>query len=141
MPLVLSKNWFCEQVGKHRPLDKTGREEGQVRHWEKEDPEHVAQSGWHEPQVPPDENVPPGQLETHLPLDACWFEGQLRQNVLDPEQVLHDESQAVQVKLSLATNVPLGQLPTHWPLLRNEPGKHAVHCNWETVEATENEGI
>lgn len=33
------------------------------------------------------------------------------------------------------TVVPEGQLETHCPLLRKNPGRHAVHCNWSTVDA------
>lgn len=43
----------------------------------------------------------------------------------------------LQVKLSESTNVPDGQLSTHTPSERNEPGRQAVHFNWSTVEATE----
>ena len=42
---VLSKNWDWLQVGKQRPLVKTGRSGGQLEHWVKEEPEHDAQSG------------------------------------------------------------------------------------------------
>lgn len=43
---VLSKNWDLLHVGKQRPLVRTGRSAGQLVHWLKKLPEHVAQSGW-----------------------------------------------------------------------------------------------
>ena len=45
LPLVPSKNWVLEQVGRHRPLESTGRFDGQLLHWLNEVPEQVAQSG------------------------------------------------------------------------------------------------
>lgn len=42
---VLSKYWDLLQVGRQRPLLRTGRLEGQVEHWLNDDPEQVAQSG------------------------------------------------------------------------------------------------
>jgi hypothetical protein len=37
--------------------------------------------------------------------------------------------------------VPEGQLPTHCPCDRKNPGKQPVHLSWEIVEATEKLGI
>ncbi len=48
----------------------------------------------------------------------------------------------MQVTLSEGeTKVPVGQLATHFPCERKKPGKHPVHCNWLTVEATLKLGI
>lgn len=37
--------------------------------------------------------------------------------------------------------MPSGQLSTHFPCESTKPGKHPVHCNWFTVEATLKFGI
>jgi hypothetical protein len=48
----------------------------------------------------------------------------------------------VQVTLSLEeTNVPVGQLVTHFPCERKNPGKQPVHCCWPIVDATVKFGI
>ena len=65
-----SKNWFLEQVGRQRPLERTGRSAGQAEHWLKDAPEHEAQSGWQETQVPEDEKELDGHDTTHWPFDA-----------------------------------------------------------------------
>ena len=43
---VVSKNWFLLQVGRQRPLVRTGRSAGQLEHWLNALPVQVAQSGW-----------------------------------------------------------------------------------------------
>ena len=43
--LDVSKNSDFEHVGRQRPFERTGLSDGQVLHWLKEPPEHVAQSG------------------------------------------------------------------------------------------------
>jgi hypothetical protein len=65
----------------------------------KEEPEHVAQSGWQVRQEPVEglANVFWGQEEaaTHWPLEESWLEDEhVRQKVEEPEQVLQLESQA-----------------------------------------------
>jgi len=67
---VLSKNCDLLQVGRHRPLVKTGRFDGQLEHWLNDDPEHVAQSGWQVVQIPEELKVLDGHEDTHLPVDA-----------------------------------------------------------------------
>lgn len=67
---VLSKNSPFEHVGRQRPLVSTGRPLGQLAHWLKEVPEHVAQSGWQETHVPEELKADEGQEETHLPAEA-----------------------------------------------------------------------
>jgi hypothetical protein len=67
---VVSKNCDLLQVGRHRPLVKTGRSDGQLEHWLNEEPEHVAQSGWHVVQIPDELNALDGHEDTHLPPDA-----------------------------------------------------------------------
>lgn len=47
----------------------------------------------------------------------------------------------VQVKLSEPTNVPDGQLSTHFPSDKKDPARHDVHFNWSTVDAIEKFGI
>ena len=42
---VVSKNWFLLQVGRQRPLVRTGRSDEQLEHWLNELPVHVSQSG------------------------------------------------------------------------------------------------
>lgn len=91
---VLSKNWFLLQVGRQRPLVSTGRSAEQLVHWLKELPEHVAQSGWQVTHCPEELNVFEGQEATHFPFAASWLLAHDRQNVADPAQVPHDESQA-----------------------------------------------
>ncbi len=44
---VGSRNCALAQVGRQRPLARTGRAGGQAVHWLKAPPEHDAQSGWH----------------------------------------------------------------------------------------------
>lgn len=101
-----------------------------------DEPEQVAQSGWQVRQEPDDENVPDGHELTQLPPEASLLLVHVRQNVAEPEQVEHDESQVVQVTLSLGeTKVPVGQLSKHCPSERNEPGRQAVHFSSSTVEA------
>lgn len=95
-----SKNCDWLQMGRHRPLRRTGSEGLQLLHWLKEPPEQLAQSGWQLRQAPAEEKVLEGQLETHFPLEASWLEAQVKQNVDEPEQVPQLESQAVQVRLS-----------------------------------------
>jgi len=90
-------------------------------------------------QTPVEENVPEGQVETHLPFHASWL---LLQNVDVSKQVLQEASQAgnkvimsfiteakvlqIQVRPSCADAVePEGQVST---LLRKNPGRHSVHC-------------
>ena len=107
----------------------------------------MAQSRWHVRQDPEEEKVLEEQLETHFPADASWLLAHVRQNVGDPAQVPQDALQAkskieirftyinpvlchlpTQVTLSWdETVVPEGQLPTHVPLERNDPGKQEVH--------------
>jgi len=41
-----SQNWLLEHIGMQRPLLRTGRLGGQLRHWLKDEPEQVMQSGW-----------------------------------------------------------------------------------------------
>lgn len=127
---VLSKNWFLLQVGKQRPLVRTGRSEGQLEHWLKAEPEHEAQSGWQVIHAPEELNVFDGHEETHFPPEANWLLVQVKQNVEEPAQVLQDESQAVHVTLSLGSkNVSEGQLSTHCPPDNTKPGRHPVHCS------------
>jgi len=40
------QNWFLEHIGMQRPLSRTGLLGGQLRHWLKDEPEQVVQSGW-----------------------------------------------------------------------------------------------
>ena len=48
----------------------------------------------------------------------------------------------MQVKLSVGeTKVPEGQIPTHCPCDRKDPGKHPVHWRWEAREPTLKLGI
>jgi hypothetical protein len=136
-----SKNCPFPQVGKQRPLLSTGRSEGQLEHWLKPDPEHDAQSGWHWRHAPEAEKVPDGHDDTHLPCDASPPAAQDRQKVADPRQEPHDESHCWHVWLSLPRKVPDGQLATQVPLERTKPGRHPVHCNWLTVDATLKLGI
>lgn len=132
---VASKNCVLLHVGRQRPLVRTGREGGQDEHWLKEAPEQEAQSAWQLRQEPVAEKVFPGQVATHLPDAASWLEAQVRQNVDNPVHVAQEESHAVQVKLSCGdTNVPDGQLATHFPAERKKPGTQPVHCSWFTVE-------
>jgi len=127
---VLSKNWDWLHVGRHLPFVSTGRLDEQDKHVLNDEPEQVAQSGWHERHEPDDVNVSEGQLATHLPPKASWLLAQVRQKVDEPAHVLHEASQAVHVKLSVGeTNVPEGQLVTHWPCESTNPGKHPVHCS------------
>jgi len=67
---VVSKNWFSEQVGRQRPLVRTGRLEGQLAHWSNEEPVQVSQSGWQVRHLPEEENELDGQVETHWPSEA-----------------------------------------------------------------------
>jgi hypothetical protein len=69
------------------------------------------------------------------------LEAQVRQNVEEPVQVVQEESQAVQVSLSAATNVPVGQLSTHFPCERKKPGTHPVHWSSSTRDAPLKFGI
>src|ERR1700761_472142 len=59
-----------------------------------EAPVQVAQSGWQERQEPEAEKVFAGQVATHSPAEASWLEEQVKQNVVEPAQVLQEESQA-----------------------------------------------
>ena len=69
-----------------------------------------------------------GQEVTHFPPEASSLFVQVRQNVDDPTQVPHEEAPAGQVVLAVgSTNVPVGQLEMHEPLLRKKPGRQAVH--------------
>lgn len=48
----------------------------------------------------------------------------------------------VHVRLSCCdTKVPDGQLSTHFPSDKKNPGKQPVHCTWSMVEATLKLGI
>ena len=47
---------------------------------------------------PEELNVPDGQEATHFPLEASWLFAQVKQNVEEPAQVLHVESQATSVR-------------------------------------------
>lgn len=87
---------------------RTGRLDGQLEHWLKAPPEHVAQSGWQVTQLPDELKVFEGQLATHEPEEASLLFAQVRQKVEDPAQVEQDASQVWQVLLLLA-NVPEGQ--------------------------------
>lgn len=91
---VLSKNCALLQVGRHRPLVKTGRLDGQLEHWLNEDPEQVAQSGWQVVQIPDELKALDGHEDTHLPPDASWLLEHVRQNVELPTHVLQEASQA-----------------------------------------------
>lgn len=83
-----------------------------------------------------------GHVLTHLPFEASSPFAQVRQKVDEPAQVEHEESQVVQVVLfSDETNDPEGQLATHVPFERKDPGRQPVHCSWLTVEAVVNPGI
>jgi hypothetical protein len=114
-PLCASKNWFLLHVGKHRPpevdpagAESTGREDGQERHWEKEDPEQeVPQSGWQGVHVlrggvvaEEEEKEAGGQDWTHWPAKAKREPGQEVQNVEVPAQVAQDPSQAAKIFVS-----------------------------------------
>lgn len=69
-----------------------------------------------------------GHELTHLPEEASCEFAHVRQNVAEPAHVPQDESQGVQVMLSVGErNVPEGQLSTHFPLERNVPGRQPVH--------------
>lgn len=142
---MVSKNCFSLQVGKQRPLLKTGLSAGQDWHWLKPLPEQVAQSGWQDTHaLLLLENVPEGQEFVQVPSEvtASWPLEQVKQKSAEPAQVPHEELHLVQVLLSLgSTNVPDGQESTHLPSERNDPGIHAVHCSWSTVEATLNPEI
>jgi hypothetical protein len=159
-PEVVSKNWFLLHVGRQRPPVDTGRFAGQAVHWLKASPEQLAQSGWQVRHWPADENVPEGQVEIHLPLEASWLLGHVRQKVDEPPHVVQEESQAIefqsanygkrvegldlriQVVLSWEDIVlPAGHESTQTPLLRKNPGRHCVHCFWSTVDATPKLGI
>ena len=129
-------------MGKHLPFVSTGREAEQLEHWEKDGPEHVAQSGWQVVHTPAELKDVDGQDETHCPADASWLLAHVKQNFELPAQVVHDESHAVQVRLSVGErNVPVGQLDTHFPLESTKPDRHPVHCAWSMVEATVKFGI
>lgn len=91
---ALSKNCVLLQVGKQRPLVRTGRSAEQLEHWLKELPEHVAQSGWHVTHWPEEVKVFEGQDDTHFPLAATWLFAHVKQNVDEPAQEPQDESQA-----------------------------------------------
>jgi hypothetical protein len=93
---VVSKNSTLLHVGRHRPLVSTGRLDGQLAHWVKDGPLHVAQSGWHARHAPDAENVLEGHVLTHFPFNASWLLGQVRQVVGEPEHVLQLASQASQ---------------------------------------------
>jgi hypothetical protein len=67
---VLSKNWDLLHVGRHLPFVSTGRSAEQEEHWLNDDPEQVAQSGWHVRHDPEALNVLEGQLATHFPFEA-----------------------------------------------------------------------
>ena len=73
---------------------RTGRSDGQLEHWLKALPVHVAQSGWQVTHWPDELNDPVGQDATHLPFEANWLFAHVKQNVDDPAQVPQDESQA-----------------------------------------------
>lgn len=94
VPCVESKNVPFAQLGTHRPLALTGREGGHVEHWSNPDPLHVAQSGWHAVQEDAEAKEVEGQEETHVPFEASRLLAHVRQKVVVPAQVLHDESQA-----------------------------------------------
>lgn len=70
MEEVLSK--YCDrlQVGRQRPLLRTGRSGGQLEHWLKDGPEQLAQSGWQVRQEPEELKAFEGHVETHFPSDA-----------------------------------------------------------------------
>ncbi len=60
-----------------------------------DEPKQVAQSGWQVRQEPDDENLSDGHELTQLPPEASLLLAHVRQNVAEPEQVEHDESQAM----------------------------------------------
>jgi hypothetical protein len=107
------------------PLVGTGRAAGQEVHW------RSRRGRRQEPQA---EKVLEGQMTTHLPDEASWLEAQVRQNVGEPVQVVQEQSQAVQVKLSAAENVPVGRLSTHFPCERRKPGTHPVDWGSSTSD-------
>lgn len=135
---VASKNWFLLQVGRHRPAvapvtaERTGRVAEQEVHWLKAGPEQVAQSGWQVRQafaggtvleVEVKEVV--GQVETHFPSAARRLPGQVKQKSAEPAQVPQEDEQAMQVRLSRgSTKLPAGQVSTHFPFARTNPGRH-----------------
>lgn len=49
---------------------RIGLLDGQLRHWLKDAPEQVAQSGWHCVHLPLSENMLDGQEETQVPREA-----------------------------------------------------------------------
>lgn len=69
-PVVTSKNWVEEHVGRQRPLMSTGRSAGQLVHWLNEPPLQLEQSGWQERHAPAEEKVAEGHVDTHCPLEA-----------------------------------------------------------------------
>lgn len=77
-------------------------------------------------QIPEELKELEGQLATHEPLDASWLFAQVRQKVVDPEQVEQDASHFLHV-LVVSANVPEGQDWMHVPLLRKKPGRQPVH--------------
>ncbi|KAJ7808096.1 hypothetical protein B0H14DRAFT_3482724 [Mycena olivaceomarginata] len=88
---------------RQRPLVGTGRAAGQEVHW---------RSRHGRRQEPRAEKVLEGQMATHLPDEASWLEAQVRQNVGEPVQVVQEESQAVQVKLSVLLDEDVSSSPS-----------------------------
>ena len=72
----------------------TGLSGGHDAHCVNDSPEHVAQSGWHDTQEPPEEKVVEGQEVLHESWNASWLFVQVRQKVAEPAQVPQVESQA-----------------------------------------------
>lgn len=119
VPELESKYSVWAQVVTQRlALVRTGKFEGQERHWLKALPEQVLQSGWQATQDPPDEKVLDGQLAIQLPFEANWLLLQVKQKFALPTQVPQLDEQAVQVP-SDAAKVPAGQLAIQAPLDRN----------------------
>ena len=86
-------------------VESTGREVEQVKHWLKEGPEQVAQSGWHFKQVLAgvldsevvEVNVPEGHVETHWPPEAKRLPVHVRQKSAEPAQVPQALVQAIEL--------------------------------------------
>lgn len=83
-------------------VERTGREVEQVKHWLKEGPEQVRQSGWHFKHVLAgvlvsevvEVKVPAGHVETHWPSEAKRLPVHVRQKSAEPAQVPQELEQA-----------------------------------------------